>query len=264
MAIKVTEKTDYSYLFDSLNNNSTASSNNIFNAIDLSEYHSIKSGAYGKALKTYYAQQTEETSSAEAADKEDSKKNVKESTAVEKLTEVTSNAASLAESAEKLIERGSDSLFRKKEMTVENEDGTTDTVEGYDVDAIYNAVNDFAKKYNTFLSSMSNSGSEKVTGEVNDLTSLVEDYESSLNNIGITIDKDNKLSVSEETFKASDMNDVKKLFNGNTSFTYVVSTKASVIGSTANSEANVMKNYNSSGSYENAFSSMGNLMDSLI
>ena len=80
----------------------------------------------------------------------------------------------------------------------------------------------------------------------------------------VTIDEDDKLVVSEKDFKAADMEDAKKLFNGNTSFTYVVSTKASVIGTTANSEANVMKNYNSNGNYENAFSSMGSLLDSLI
>jgi len=263
MAIKVTERADHSYLFDSLNNNASGASNNIFNSINLSEYHSIKSGAYGKALKTYYAQQTEDSSSVDKTDKEDNKK-TKENTAVEKLAEVTSNASTLAESAEKLIKRGSDSLFRKKEMTITNEDGTTSKAEDYDVDAIYNAVSDFTKKYNSFLTSMNNSGSEKVLAEVDDVTNLVEDNESSLNNIGITIGEDNKLSVSEKTFKASDMDDVKKLFNGNTSFTYVVSTKASMVGTTANSEANVMKNYNSNGGYENALSSMGNLLDSLI
>lgn len=264
MGIKVNERSDYGYLFDSLNNNSKSSSNNIFNAIDLSEYHSIKSGAYGKALKVYYAKEAEETDSTAKTDKDEKKTSSTGNTAVDKLTEVTSNASTLAESAEKLIERGSDSLFRKKEITTTNEDGTTTTVEDYDVDAIYNAVSDFAKKYNSFLTSMNNSGSEKIVGEVDDLTALVDDYKTSLSNVGITIGEDNKLSVSEETFKASDMDDVKKLFNGNTSFTYVVSTRASVIGTTANSEANVMKNYTSSGSYESALSSMGSLLDSII
>lgn len=263
MGAKITERTDYGFLFDSLNNNNSSASNNIFNAIDLSEYHNIKSGVYGKALKTYYAQQAEDSATTSKTEKEDSKK-TKESTAVEKLTEVTSNASTLAESAEKLIERGSDSLFRKKNITVKDEDGTTETKEGYDVDAIYNAVSDFAKKYNSFLKSMDKSGSEKISGEVDDMVKLVESYEKSLNSLGITIDEDDKLVVSEKDFKAADMEDAKKLFNGNTSFAYVVSTKASVIGTTANSEANVMKNYNSNGSYENALSSMGNLLDSLI
>lgn len=264
MAINIPEKTDYSFLFNSLNKSSGSSSSNIFTAIDLTEYHSIKSGAYGKVLKTYFAEQAGETSANKTTNKEDSTKNTLESTPVKKLTEVTGNASELAGSAEKLINRGSDSLFRKKEMTVTNEDGTTQTVEDYDVDAIYNAVNDFANKYNSFVTSMKNSDSDKIEGEVADLNRIVNGYKDSLSKIGITIGEDNKLSVSEETFKASDMDDVKKLFNGNASFTYVVSTKASVIGANARSEANVMRNYDSTGNYDAGYASMGNLLDSIM
>ena len=260
--MKIPEKNDYSYLFNSMNNSTQGSSNNLFNAINLSEYSSIKSGAYGKALKVYFAQDKAESTSATKTDKSDKK--FTESTEVERLNEVNGNASALAGTAEKLIERGTDSLFRKKEMEVKNEDGTTAKVEDYDVDAIYNAVNDFAKKYNTLLESVKDSDSEKVSGEADDLVRLVEDYKASLEKVGITIGKDDELVVSEKDFKAAEVDDMKKLFNGNASFAYVLSTKASFVGATANSEANVMKTYNSLGGYENAASSMGNLMDSLI
>ena len=253
---------DYSYLFNSMNNSTQGSSNNLFNAINLSEYSSIKSGAYGKALKVYFAQDKAARTSATKTDKNDKK--FTESTEVERLNEVNGNASALAGTAEKLIERGTDSLFRKKEMEVKNEDGTTAKVEDYDVDAIYNAVNDFAKKYNTLLESVKDSDSEKVLGEAKDMVRLVEDYKTSLEKVGITIGKDDELVVSEKDFKAAEVDDMKKLFNGNASFAYVLSTKASFVGATANSEANVMKTYNSLGGYENAASSMGNLMDSLI
>lgn len=260
--MKIPEKNDYSYLFNSMNNSTQGSSNNLFNAINLSEYSSIKSGAYGKALKVYFAQDKAESTSSTKTDKNDKK--FTESTEVERLNEVNGNASALAGTAEKLIERGTDSLFRKKEMEVKNEDGTTAKVEDYDVDAIYNAVNDFAKKYNTLLESVKDSDSEKVSGEADDLVRLVEDYKASLEKVGITIGKDDELVVSEKDFKAAEVDDMKKLFNGNASFAYVLSTKASFVGATANSEANVMKTYNSLGGYENAASSMGNLMDSLI
>lgn len=266
MAIKVTERADHSYLFDSLNNNASGASNNIFNSINLSEYHSIKSGAYGKALKTYYAQKAEESSSADKVDKdkETDKKVNAENTAVEKLTEVSGNVSAFKESAEKLINRGDNSLFNKTQKTITAEDGTTSTVEEYDVDAIYSAVNDFASKYNSLLTSMKDSSSYKVTEKGEGLTDLVQGYESALNNIGITIGEDNKLSVSKEEFKAADMENVKKLFNGNTSFAYIASTRASIVGSTANSEAKVMRPYNSEGAYDDKVASTGNLLDSLI
>ena len=261
--MKISEKTDYSYLFNSLNSSSSSgSSDNIFNAINLSEYSSIKSGAYGKALKVYFAQDKAESTSTSKTDKTDKKST--ETTEVERLNEVNGNASALAGTAEKLIERGTDSLFRKKEMEVKNEDGTTSKVEDYDVDAIYNAVNDFAKKYNTLLKSVKDSDSDKVSGEADDLVKLVEDYKASLEKVGITIGKDDELVVSEKDFKAADVDDMKKLFNGNASFAYVLSTKASYVGAAANSEANLMKTYNSLGGYENSTTSMGNLLDSLI
>ena len=210
----------------------------------------------------YFAQDKAESTSDVKNDKNDKK--FTESTEVERLNEVSGNASALAGTAEKLIERGTDSLFRKKEMEVKNEDGTTSKVEDYDVDAIYKEVNDFAKKYNTLLKSVKDSDSEKVAAEAQDLVRLVEDYKTSLEKVGITMNKDDELVVSEKDFKAADVDDMKKLFNGNASFAYVLSTKASFVGGTANSEANVMKTYNSLGGYENGASSMGNLMDSLI
>ena len=264
MGIKVNERTDYSYLFDSLNNNSSGASNNIFNAIDLSEYHSIKSGAYGKALKTYYAQGVEESKETSKIDKDEDKKTKTGNTAVDKLTEVEGNVSTLTESADKLIKRGSDSLFQMKELTVKNEDGTTLKEEGYDVDAIYSAVNDLVKKYNSLLESVEDSDNGKVVTAFEDMTDMVAGYKDKLSEVGITIGEDNKLTVSEKDFKEADVADMKTLFNGKSSFAYVMSTKADYVGAVAGSEANVMKNYNSTGSYDNMASSMGNLLDSLI
>jgi len=264
MGIKVNERTDYSYLFDSLNNNSTGASNNIFNAIDLSEYYSIKSGVYGKALKTYYAQGLEESKETSKTEKEETKKTTTGNTAVDKLTEVEGNVSTLTESADKLVKRGTDSLFQMKEMTVKNEDGTTSKVEDYDVDAIYSAVNDLVKKYNSLLESVEDSDNGKVVNAFEDMTDMVAGYKDKLSEVGITIGEDNTLSVSKDDFKAADVADMKTLFNGKNSFAYVLSTKADYIGAVAGSEANVMKNYNSTGNYDNMTSSMGNLLDSLI
>ena len=50
--MKIAEKTDYSYLFNNLNNN--AGSSSITN-LNLSDYASIKNGSYTKLLKEYYA-----------------------------------------------------------------------------------------------------------------------------------------------------------------------------------------------------------------
>ena len=257
-------KNDYSYLFDSLNrsNTGTSSGNNLFAAIDLGEYHSIKTGTYGKLLKAYYAEA--DLKNVDSKDDVDNKKSkLKEDTAVEKLTEVSGNASTLENSAEKLINRGVDSLFKERELTVKDASGEETKVMGYDTDAIYNAVKDFTDKYNSFVKSVNGSDSSKLDLELDNMTSIVSNYTQALKEVGVTVNEDKTLSVDKDTLKAADISDLKKLFNGNASFTYNVSTKASMIGVTANSEANTMKNYTNTGDYDNAFTT-GNLMDSLI
>ena len=48
-------KTDYSFLFDSLNGKSNSS--DFFKSVNLSEYNNIKSGVYKKVLNAYYDKQ---------------------------------------------------------------------------------------------------------------------------------------------------------------------------------------------------------------
>lgn len=254
MSINITEKTDYSYLFNSLGSNSSSNSISGFN---LSDYASIKNGSYGKLLKAYYAKQSD------TSDKTTSKKDDNTSTETNKLEQVASNASSLQDAASKLINKSSNSLFKEKDITTKNEDGSTTTEKGYDKDAIYSAVNDFVSKYNSFIKSADNTSSTTINRENNSLANLVSGYKSSLGNVGISINTDNTLSIDETKFKAADMNQVKTLFNGNTSFAYSVSTKVSLMGTGASSEANSMKNYTSSGNYANTYSA-GNILSSIV
>lgn len=257
-------KNDYSYLFNSMNTSgsNSGSGSNLFNAINLSDYSSIKTGAYGKLLKAYYAETA--VDKVDSSKDTDTKKNIlKQDTDVEKLTAVSGSASTLEDSADKLISRGADSLFKEKELTVKGADGKETKEMGYDTDAIYKAVKDFADKYNSFMKSVDDSASTKLDQERDDLSVLVTDYSQALKDVGVTVNKDKMLSVDEKTLKAADISDLTNLFNGNASFTYKVSKKVAAIGATANSEANTMKNYTTTGNYDQAFST-GNLMDSLI
>ena len=147
-------KNDYSFLFNSLNNSKSNAGGNLFNAINLSEYSSIKTGSYGKLLKAYYAEAEADIADSKKDTTSSKKNTLKEDTAVEKLTEVSGNASTLQDSAEKLISRGKDSLFKEKEMTVKDAVGKESKVMGYDTDAIYKAVKDFTDKYNSFMKSV--------------------------------------------------------------------------------------------------------------
>lgn len=237
-------KTDYSFLFDSLNGKSNSS--DFFKSVNLSEYNNIKSGVYKKVLNAYYDKQASTKS-----DKKTDKKDTVQDKAVKKLTEVAKDASELQTSAEKLIKVGSKSVFNK-------EDGE------YNTEKIYDAVKDFTAKYNDVLSSMSKSENDDIEKQVSDVTKLVVEYKEELKSIGITInEKDSSLQLNEETFKSADMDAVKKLFNGNSSMAYVISSRASNVGMDANSEMNSMKNYTNTGNYSDSLN-IGNLLNDII
>lgn len=88
-------------------------------------------------------------------------------------------------------------------------------------------------------------------------------YEKLLGKVGITIGSNNKLSVDEKAFKAADMSTVKTLFNGNSSFAYSTSSRASMINFSAASEANKTKTYTNTGKYNSDYTT-GSMMDSIF
>ncbi len=248
----------YSFLF---NNNNSSSGNGIYSL--LSEYNNIKSGTYYKVVKAYYAKQTAATKGTK--DTESSKKAAKavQSENAKKLNKTQSDAKSLTESAEALMSRGSDSVFKEVDITTKNDDGTETTTKGYDTDAIYKAVKKFADNYNNLVDSGSKSVSGKVQNQVSNMVSGTQAYEKMLNKIGISIGSDDKLSIDEKAFKAADMTTVKTMFNGNSSFAGSVSSRASMINYTAQSEANKSSLYTNRGSYNNVYSS-GSFMNSFF
>lgn len=233
-------KQDYSFLFSGLNN--SASSNNLLSSINLSDYNSIKSGTYGKLLKAYYKQ--DDTESKDSTSKND-KTNKTESTTAKELKEVQTEANGLRDSATALMQRGSKSVFKDEDM-----------------EKIYKAVSDFVNDFNTVVEKGENSGSKALVRGAEGLVDLAGDYEKELEQMGITFDKDNKLSIDKDTFMKTDVNKVKELFNGQNSFAYLTSLRAVSMGNTAYSERNKSSLYTGDGSYSKL--STSDLFNSII
>ncbi|MCR4693819.1 MAG: hypothetical protein K5773_00665 [Pseudobutyrivibrio sp.] len=208
---------------------------------NLLDYSLIKSGAYGKLVNTYYSKIASD-------DSESSTSDVKKNTS--NLNEIKRDSEDLSQAANKLLNNGKNSIWEKKD--VEKEDGTT--VKEYDKDAIYNAIKDFADKYNQLVDSGQKADS---TGILTQVAGMVTGSSSTINTLakaGISIDKDNHLSVDEDFLKNNaDMTVVKDLFNGVGSFAYQVGAKASMTNSYANTELSDItgsKSYNNKGSYK--------------
>lgn len=233
-------KQDYSYLFSNMNGSKTG--DNLFTSINLSDYNTIKSGTYGKLLKAYYKKED-----AEISDSSSKKNSVTktESSEVKELKEVQTDADALRDSAGVLMQRGSKSVFKDENM-----------------DKVYSAVSDFVKDYNTLLESGTDSSSKAVIRGAEGLVDLAKDYEDDLKKMGITIDKDNKLTIDKDTFMKTDINKVKDLFNGQNSFSYLTSMRAVAVGNTAYSESNKSSLYTGDGSYSTL--TTGDLFNSII
>lgn len=229
-------------LFGSFNNNSASSSftNGLYSS--LSEYSTIRSGAYKKLVSSYY------NKTAASSDKTDtsSKLNNNNNAVAQKreLTEVKDAADELYASASKLTDTSaSKSLFNK-----------ADKVTG----DITSAVKDYVKNYNSLVEEAADTTNSKVTGKVSFMTSQTNAYKGSLDKIGITINSDKTLSIDEDTFKKADIADVKKVFNGSGSMAYQSFVRASDIASAAENASTSVTSYGADGMYNNYYNSAYN------
>ncbi len=251
MAINIQMKTDYSFLFSSLNRSGASGANLNF----LSDYAAIKNGSYAKLMKAYYNSDSNDSVKSIAG----SKASVAD-TDKKALTKVQSAADALKESADTLMAVGKESVFNKKSVTTTDKNGVETTTKEYDTDKIYKAVKSFVDDYNDVINAVDAAANEKVTNRAVSMANATGSNENLLGKMGITINEDATLSIDEKAFKASDMNTVKALFNGTGSFGYRVSAQASMIDFAADSEASKNNTYtmnatlNTAGNVGNLFS----------
>lgn len=261
ISINVNAKPDYSYLFQSL---TTSSGSSLGNLSILADYASIKNGSYGKLMKAYYAKDSSDSSASSSTsvskNKADKKSISTASDTAKTLTAIEESADELKESADTLLTTGSKSVFAKKSVTTQDEYGFDKTTKEYDTDAIYKAVSAFAKDYNDLIGKAGDSNTTSIQNKVTSLTNTTKVNEKLLSDVGITINKDNTLSVDEETFKKADMNTVKSLFNGTGSYAYNVSARASLIDYAASTESAKANTYTGLGTYSNSYST-GSILD---
>lgn len=212
--------------------------------INLSDYASIKNGSYGKVLKAYYAKNPDKTkpgsSNSDASPTTESAKN---------LATVKKDSSELKSSADALLDRSSKSLFHKKDITTKDKDGKETTVNDYDKDAIYKGVKSFIDDYNALLDSAGKSTSTKVLKQVANMTSYTKANAKLLSQAGLTIGKDNKLSVDENSLKKANIVTLKSLFNNTGSFADSIASKASQTSKYAANEAGKANTYNQNGYY---------------
>ncbi len=221
----------------------TGSSSSQSSSFSLSDYASIKNGSYGKLMKAYYKQQEAE----EAEASRDSSKT---------LTTLKGYSDSLQKSASALTEN---SLWAQQTVTKKDEEtGEETTSKDYKWDDIVSAVKAFAEDYNDIISKSADSETKGVLRNAVWMTNATEANKNLLSSVGISVGKDNKLTVDEEKLKKANINTLKTLFSGTSSYADQISQKASALSSAAASKDS---SYNKNGSYSGSSSALKSVLD---
>lgn len=243
MKISVASRPDYSTLFSGLNTSRNSSAPNSLNDLIgsgmLSDYKSIKSGSYGKLMKAYY---TKDGASKEVSAIADDKKNsTKTKVDVKSLNDVKTSASALKDSADKLVS----SEFK-------------------DMDETLSSVKSFVKNYNSLIDKTGELGSKNINNRTDNLKKLTESSKEDLKAIGISIDKDNKLTLDTDIFKKSDLSRVQDVFGGIGSYGYSASAQASIVDYQAGYESLKLNTYTSSGFVDGSATSVGTLLNNMV
>ena len=227
--------------------NKTSSQTGVSSSSILSDYAGIRNGSYKKLLNAYY-NKTGSSAVSGIAGSKTSTSTSKDS--VKTLSRIEDAAEGLKESADALRIRGTKSVFQKETKTAS--DGTV--TEEYNRDAIYQKVSAFVENYNSLIKSTEESNTKVIAQYSAQMIQSTNANERALEDIGITIGKDDTLSIDKEAFQKADMNKVKTLFYGTGSYGYQMSVKASMIDDQAQREAEKANTYGSNGRYNYNYS----------
>ena len=213
---------NYNFFNGFMNNNSFSGMSGLYGL--MSDYSSILNGSYRKLLKAYY--QTEKSESASGTKKQDSVKEKKDVTKKGTvLDEIKSGVSAIASDVKALSRKGTE--VTEKE------------------------VSNFASDYNKLIDAAGKTSNASIQSKLTELTDYVNLQKKKLEEAGITVGSDSKLSVDKEKFEKAAPDQVNSLFGGTSSFALMVSMKADNIGSEAVLQALKSTSlYDASGSYQ--------------
>lgn len=146
-----------------------------------------------------------------------------------------SAAASLKADGELLA---SDKLFEK----IKDKDGK----ETYDINKIFDTAKSFVSNYNSMLDSAKSSLNSGVSSNLLRIKEKTEQNSDALKQFGISVDRNGRMKIDEETFKKSDMSKVQKLFKD---YGASIASSASLVDYYMTTQANAASGYTSAGTY---------------
>lgn len=211
IGINVSNTQDYSYLFQSLSSSSGGMGNLNF----LSDYASIRNGSYGKLLKTYYNKAKD--SGTEASSKQSSSGNV-----LDKILEAKKNpkVSKDVQEANANLTTGL-STMKNTVAALQSDKTYTDTANGQSAkDKVVSAMKAYVSDYNDVLKAARGSTLTNKTAYVANMMSSTAANADKLAEIGVMVNGDGTLTLSEEKLKATDISKVQEMFSADDIMSY--------------------------------------------
>lgn len=179
--------TDYSTLFNSMPKTKESAGGGLTNLA--TEFNSIRSGSYGKLLDAYYKKMNGGDSATEAMQKETANRQL-----------VGSNASGLKSAAK---------VLSKMDFTDDTDAGKEKSLK---------AVKDFVSSYNSVIDTADDVNSKNILQNAVWMTNITKKSAGLLNELGISVGKDNKLTLDETKWNAAHTSTKTALFNGRQGF----------------------------------------------
>ena len=180
----------------------------------LGDYSAIRSGSYGKLMKSYYGEQSSSISRGSSSSKS---KNVLDEVLEERRNPKESKEVSAANS--KLST--SVSTFKNALGTLQSENTYKDTENGLDARSkVENALKSYVSAYNGAVTTAKKSTNMNMTSNVAGAMGATKESVEALGEIGITMNHDGTLAFDAKKFKTIELNTVKNAFDGNAALSY--------------------------------------------
>lgn len=183
---------------------------------------------------------------------------------VRTITALKNSSDRLVEAAQNLTTSGKESLFWGISI-VSGEDDLKSMTKGQSKDVVYKQVSEFVNSYNGVLTNASKSENTKVRSVAADMQRMTVANEDGLAGVGVTVGKDNKLSISEQTLKKAQTETLKKRFDDVAPYMNGIQTEASLIHMYAKEDAAKTSGiYAQDAKYSNAYASSGYMFNGMI
>lgn len=211
IGINVNNNQDYSYLFQSLSSSSGGMGNLNF----LSDYASIRNGSYGKLLKTYY-------NKVQSSGTESSGKQSRAGDVLDRILEEKKNpkvSKEVKEANANLTAGLSD--MKATVSTLQSDKTYTDSANGQSAkDKVVSAMKAYVSDYNDLLKAARGSTLTNKTAYVANMMSSTAANADKLSEIGVMVNGDGTLSLSEDKLKATDISKVQEMFSADDIMSY--------------------------------------------